>query len=50
MIQEADEPAIPYEYDEPAGFDADCGTFLLNDFELPHDQCPEKFVCGDVPA
>lgn len=47
-VQEADEPAIPYTYDAPTGFDAQCGTFLLNDFVLPHPECPDTFVC-DAP-
>ena len=46
MINPDDTPIIPYEYDMPTGLDAECGTFLLNDFELPNDQCPDVFVCG----
>jgi len=44
-LSEADTPAIPYEYDRVTGHDEECGTFALNDFKLPNDQCPEEFVC-----
>ena len=43
---DANLPAIPYQYDEPGQYDKFCGTHGLGDFQLPHDQCPEKFVCG----
>ncbi|KAL7517942.1 hypothetical protein ACHAWX_002815 [Stephanocyclus meneghinianus] len=44
-IQEEDTPELGYEYDTPSGHDIDCGTYGLNDFQLPHDECPERFVC-----
>ena len=44
-LQETDDPSLGYEYDMPSGFDAECGTFLLNDFTLPNDECPAQFVC-----
>jgi Domain of unknown function (DUF305) len=40
-----DTPAIEYEYDTVADFDKMCGTFNTSIFQLPHDQCPDKFVC-----
>lgn len=43
-----DLPEIGYAYDAPAEHDQSCGTYGLHDFQLPHDQCPEKFVC-DAP-
>jgi len=42
-------PELGYEYDMPSGHDDLCGTYGLNEFQLPHEECPEKFVC-DVPA
>mmetsp|Transcript_41036 Transcript_41036/g.60229 ORF Transcript_41036/g.60229 Transcript_41036/m.60229 type:complete len:431 (+) Transcript_41036:83-1375(+) len=33
---------------EPSGFDATCGTFNLTDYQLPNQQCPDRFVC-DLP-
>ncbi len=47
-IQEEDIPEIDYDYEIPTGHDAVCGTYGLNDFQLPHDECPRQFVC-DVP-
>ena len=41
-------PAIPYDYDVPSAYDESCGTFGLEDFQLPNAECPEKFVC-DAP-
>ena len=42
-------PELGYEYDQLAEHDKVCGTHGLHDFQLPHDECPEKFVC-DAPA
>jgi len=42
----ADEPAIPYDYQVPSAYDESCGTFGLDEFQLPNDQCPKKFVCN----
>ena len=41
-------PELGYQYEIPDNHDALCGTFGLNEFMLPHKECPEKFVC-DVP-
>ena len=43
-----DAPEIPYTYDKPSEFDTKCGTFDLDSFQLPNDQCYDRFVC-DVP-
>ena len=48
-IQKDDLHELGYEYDVPTGHDAECGTYGLNSFQLPHAECPEKFVC-DVPS
>lgn len=45
VIQDANEPVLGYDYDTPQGHDTVCGTFGLNAFQLPHAECPEKFVC-----
>mmetsp|Transcript_7741 Transcript_7741/g.22749 ORF Transcript_7741/g.22749 Transcript_7741/m.22749 type:complete len:451 (-) Transcript_7741:277-1629(-) len=47
-LQELNKPELGYQYDAPGEFDAQCGTFGLDSFQLPHEECPEKFVC-DVP-
>jgi hypothetical protein len=47
-IQETDSPEIPYTYDTPGPFDMKCGTFGLDAWQLPNDQCFDRFVC-DVP-
>jgi hypothetical protein len=44
----AHHPALPYEYDTISDFDKQCGTFGLDEFQLPHPECPERFIC-DVP-
>ena len=46
-VSEADTPVLPYSYDEITGHDKECGTFGLNPFELPNNQCPPRFVCAD---
>lgn len=38
-------PAIPYEYDEPSEFDRICNTFGLEEWQLPNQFCPNRFVC-----
>lgn len=43
-----DEPSLGYEYNVVTGHDAQCGTFGLNDYVLPYNQCPERFVCYDL--
>lgn len=45
-ISAADTPLIPYEYDSPGAYDQSCGTHGLDDYQLPHAQCPEQFVCN----
>ena len=47
-IKAGDEPDIPYSYDAPSDYDKTCGTFGLDTFQLPHPECPDRFVC-DVP-
>ena len=39
-------PVIEYTYDMPSEYDQECGTFGLGEFQLPHPECPEKFVCN----
>jgi Domain of unknown function (DUF305) len=48
LVQSSHHPALPYEYDIPGKFDTRCGTYGLDDFQLPHPECPDRFVC-DVP-
>jgi hypothetical protein len=45
-ISEADDPELGYEYDVPGPFDETCGTYGLDEFQLPHPQCPETYICG----
>jgi len=48
VIQEENTPVMPYEYYVQSEYDRECGTVELNQFQLPHPMCPEKFIC-DVP-
>ena len=46
-VNEQDTPALPEDYyDEISDFDETCGTHGLADFQLPHPQCPDTFVCN----
>jgi len=45
-VSETDEPPLGYEYDEPGEFDKICGSFGLDEFQLPNKLCPPRFVCG----
>jgi hypothetical protein len=48
MINEADTPEIPYEYDVISAYDEVCGTFGLEAYRTPDNpQCPDHFVCYD---
>jgi uncharacterized protein (DUF305 family) len=48
MLNTENTPEIPYEYAEIDGFDFDCGTYNLTDYEDVEDgTCPEVFVCED---
>ena len=50
LVQHDDNlPELPYEYDQPGTFDQECGTFGLDAFQLPHPECPDRFVC-DIPS
>ena len=46
---DAHTPEIPYTYDNPSEYDKNCGTYGLEDFQLGHPECPDRFVC-DVPS
>lgn len=46
LVQSNHHPALPYEYDMPGDFDKQCGTYGLDDFQLPHPECPDRFVCN----
>jgi Domain of unknown function (DUF305) len=48
-VSTADQPPLGYSYDRPGAFDRGCGTFGLDDFQLPHPECPETFVCDVGP-
>jgi Domain of unknown function (DUF305) len=45
LVSSDNEPPLGYEYDKVSEFDSTCGTFGLDRFQLPNDQCPDKFVC-----
>jgi Domain of unknown function (DUF305) len=44
-ISTEDEPPLGYSYAEPGEFDKSCGTYGLGNYQLPHPECPETFVC-----
>jgi hypothetical protein len=50
-VSDVDEPPLGYEYDPPADeFDEQCGTYALQEFQLPNQFCPERFVCDTESA
>jgi len=48
-ISPADDPVIPYSYQQASVYDQSCGTYGVTAFQLPNPQCPTKFVC-DAPG
>ena len=44
-----DSPEIPYDYQVPSAYDQSCGTFGLEEFQLPNHNCPTTFTC-DKPG
>jgi len=48
-VSMADSPELGFEYDTPTDFDTACGTTNTDQYQLPADNCPDKFVC-DVPS
>ncbi len=48
-INPTEDPPLGYEYQTVDNeFDQACGTWGLSPFQLPNNQCPERFVClGD---
>ena len=49
-INPDDQPPIEYEYDTPGPYDETCGTYGLDEFQLPHKECPSTFVCDVTEA
>lgn len=46
MLNEANTPEIPYEYDVVSAYDQSCGSFGLDGFRTPDNpECPQHFVC-----
>jgi len=45
----ASDPPINYTYDMPGPFDKMCGTYGLDDFQLPNTQCYPTYTCN-VPT
>jgi len=41
-------PALPYDYNKVSAYDAGCGTYALDEYQLDKQvgQCPKTFVCG----
>lgn len=44
-VNKKDDPAAYYEQETPGVFDERCGTYGLDQFQLPHPECPARFVC-----
>lgn len=44
-VASKDEPPLYYQQETPGEFDGMCGTYGLDAFQLPHPQCPTRFVC-----
>jgi hypothetical protein len=47
-IQGSNIPNITYRHPEPSEYDKSCGTYGLSQFQLPHPECPESFVCDKI--
>lgn len=45
-VNSEDTPTIDYKYDQPSEYDKQCGTFNLENYQLPNDQCQVTYVCG----
>lgn len=50
FLSHEDTPIIPYSYDEASDYDKECGTYNLDEYQLPHAECPSKFVCDKPDA
>jgi Domain of unknown function (DUF305) len=48
-VTHEDVPEVSYTYDAPSEFDEKCGTYGLDQFQLPNEQCFDRFVCN-VPS
>ena len=48
-ISRKNRPRLGYSYDVPGVFDETCGTYGLDNFQLPHPECPSTFVCNAGP-
>ena len=47
-VNPTDDPPLGYDYQTVDNeFDQGCGTWGLGPFQLPNNQCPERFVCLD---
>jgi len=44
-VSATNKPEIGYSYDVPSEYDTQCGTYGLNDFQLPNVECRDRFVC-----
>jgi len=44
-IQKLNHPGIPYDYELPSQYDQSCGTYGIDQFQLPHTGCATEFVC-----
>lgn len=45
-VNSVDDPPLGYDYYVPSDFDQNCGTWDLDRFQLPNNQCPAAFVCN----
>jgi Domain of unknown function (DUF305) len=49
-INEENTPELGFDYDVPSTFDQTCGTYGLQDYQLPNPLCPSTFVCPNNDA
>jgi hypothetical protein len=50
VLRNENKPEISYSYDILSEFDTRCGTFKLDEFQLPNDVCPSRFVCPNADS
>jgi Domain of unknown function (DUF305) len=44
-VNAEDDPPMYFAMETQSEFDKMCGTYGLGPFQLPHPQCPERFIC-----
>jgi len=46
ILHDENIPEIPYPYEQPSEYDQKCGTYNLEQYQLPNPQCKDMYVCN----